>query len=418
MNTFLLISFIFFLLIFSYRNPAATLILLTLYVYIIELILIKVNITGYRFALKYVCYFLMILGSFRYSSVTFRKILSDKSIQSMLLLTMSMTFYNLFFIAQMHHKQITEFQTSAFLFTFIPFFIIALVFNKKDKLDKFVNYIIIGGLIFYVLLYLNIDFSKLVIGDRTSIYQAAKLDSINLSRIAASILIVSYLKITDWRGSKKWFSIAAIIAATVSLYAILLTAQRGTIIGIAAAVLFLIYKSKAMYKIKLIGTSILIILVFILLVGPVDIDEFGIVKRFTDLEKFKEYNRYDDYFKSFRIFKGNSFLIGTGSLGYFFHTGREYPHNFILECMVEYGILGLIAALMLIINGLISMKKLTKIWHSDVNITAISCLWLMMLISVMVSGNIISNYLFFIYSALLTSSVISQERMGFKAISK
>lgn len=351
----------------------------------------------------------MIIGNYRYSLFVFKKKLSNKSIQSMLFLAMSMVFYNLLFTAPIHSEQISKFQTGAFLYTFIPFFIVVLVFNSKDKIDKFVDYVIICGLIFYILLYLNIDFSKLVFDDRASIFPAAKFDSINLSRIAASILIVSYLKITDWRRSSKWYTAAAITTAAISLYVVLLSAQRGTIIGIAAAVLFLIYRSHVIYKLKIIGVIILVIVVLILAIGPIDLNQFGLLGRFAELEKYKEYNRYADYPKAFKIFKANYFVFGTGSLGYFFNTGREYPHNFILECMVEYGIIGLISAFMLIRSSLKNVKKLIEKWHSDVNFAAISCLWLIMLVSVMVSGSIISNYLFFIYSALLTSSVINQE---------
>jgi O-antigen ligase len=134
----------------------------------------------------------------------------------------------------------------------------------------------------------------------------------------------------------------------------------------------------------------------------IDLTQFEVFHRLHHLKYFREYERYADYEKVWKIFEENWYFFGEGSWGYRFLTGRDYPHNIILECISDYGLIGFISILSIITYGVYHSLKILKN-NDDVIGKIIVATWLVLLSSVLVSGNINSNAIFFIYTSVLIS---------------
>ena len=127
----------------------------------------------------------------------------------------------------------------------------------------------------------------------------------------------------------------------------------------------------------------------------------GISERFYQFKDVKSLDRVFYYISSWEIFSNNKFFYPEGSLGFFYITTWDYPHNVILEAMVEYGLIGLIlCALIYIIGGIYSVLIL-KSKCSDVTYKIVAMIWISLGVSALVSANILGNRLFFIFSGLL-----------------
>ena len=193
-----------------------------------------------------------------------------------------------------------------------------------------------------------------------------------------------------------------IIILICSVFILLLASQRGTIIGVAVAVLMalgivLIRQGKI---IPFIGSIILISGLITLLIFN---NNFEIMGRFQQLENYREFERFADYGIAWKSFVENNYITGLGSMGYSVYTGgqRPYPHSLILELMSEYGIIGLLyAVLVIILGGIISFRILIKSTKIS-PIMSVPLIWIALLFSVLVSGNLLYNAPFIFITGIL-----------------
>ena len=90
-------------------------------------------------------------------------------------------------------------------------------------------------------------------------------------------------------------------------------------------------------------------------------------------------------------------------MGYSAYTGgfRQYPHSMLLELISEYGIIGLIFAISIIIYGIyMCYKILTRSNCANIEMS-VPVLWIALLFSVLVSGNLLYNASFFLATGVL-----------------
>jgi hypothetical protein len=282
----------------------------------------------------------------------------------------------------------------------IPFLVTLLILDNKKKLNKTPTAIVLIGLFYFLMFYLFIDYNQIEIGDRTT-FERVGFNSIATSRIGGLIFISSYLLLL--KKQKAYFKYILGIAIILSGFLVLVSSQRGTIIGILFALaLFSFFNPDKKHRYIFYVASLLLVSIFLL--NIIKIEKFGILDRFYELKEYESFQRYSDYFVSWNLFK-NNFAFGVGPNGYFITTGRVYPHNIILELISEYGVFGLASCLLILVPGLNSTIKLIKNKQTDYQIKILASLWNLMLISVLVSGNIISNSLFWILSAILIVSL-------------
>ncbi|RLJ90661.1 O-antigen ligase family protein [Planococcus citreus] len=104
---------------------------------------------------------------------------------------------------------------------------------------------------------------------------------------------------------------------------------------------------------------------------------------------------------------------GTGSFGYLYNgtNQNDYPHNIVLELLVENGLIGLILFIFLITQVLYFLIKVKSQKLYSPLLTACVFFLVYFFINAMVSGDINSNRMFFAsISILLTSCILMLDR--------
>ena len=289
------------------------------------------------------------------------------------------------------------FERNTFIYIFIPFFLIQFFLNNEKMLIEFVHSIPFWGILFVFMFIIFFNLKQLDFQDRISFFEITGFDTITSSRLFGVSLIVSYMLLL--KSSK--MNLFLLISFLVNLLFILIVGQRGTLIGVFLGLVF--FTSLSLNRNNFIKLLIFFLLIVVLLyLKVIDLSKFEVFNRFYDLKNFRDYKRFADYPTAWQIFKNNSFWGGEGSWGYKFSTGRVYPHSIILESMTDYGLLGLLAVLSIIIIGLFYSVQLLKNEKILFEFKIVANIWIMLLCSVLVSGNIVYNYIFFVFSAILS----------------
>lgn len=401
-------AFLFlFLLIFLtgylvYRErTGAILCLLTLFPELVGIILNKAGWMGLNMAIKYALFACVLWLSRKLINTDWKNLWRNPLSVLLYVLIAVMIWHNEVHIGgAILNPEIATFQLNVILRILIPYVILMLSADREDILDDYCRSIPWWGLFLFVAFMLLMGFSSINMSDRMTIIKETGMDSISLSRFAAATLLGSL--ICFMRPAERILKISYLVILVLAAFMLLLASQRGTIIGCAAAAVLalgfiLIRRDRTK---EFIGISVAIAaIVWILLTSF----NFEIMNRFQDLERFQQSERYADYGKAWRAFKENGFFTGLGSMGYmeYTHGFRQYPHNMALELMSEYGIVGLIYALVNIIyGGWMSYKILIRAKETNVEM-AIPIIWCALLASVMVSGSFVTNAIFYLMSGML-----------------
>lgn len=295
---------------------------------------------------------------------------------------------------EFHTKEMVNNETSILTNIIIPYLLVPYFINSKREVLSFTNANILWCLFLIFEFVYVFGFNQKLFSDRVLFETISDglLNAITLSRFAALFLIFVLLKIfSDWDRPSLPVSICLFAIATITL---LVCGQRGTIIGVIMGLLLLLYQPKWRQRI-LYFIPILLLLLLI-----TSIFKFGVFERFEEFENITHFSRYKDFAKVYAIFDKNDFLWGLGSMGYYWETGRSYPHNIILEHISSYGLLGLICIGMIIYYGFKMSIHIVK--HSD-NYRAhfYACSWVMLLFSALVSSGISQHRILYLFSGIL-----------------
>jgi hypothetical protein len=367
---------------------------------IISLLLYKLSIQGLNLTIIYFLNTILIVKLLLQKKFSFT---IDASTFFVLILYISIFITNLSAANawdKQHVNEVNTFQFQLLVNEIIPF-IILLVFLNKKSISEIARSIPFYGILLLSLFFLILNWSQLVMTDRMSIASATGINfnSLDLSRYSAIILLCSFVQLMD-DGLKRWRKIILFMFVALSSFCLLMAAQRASIIGV---VLALMIYSIFTYDKKHIKNILFIIVVFLVGILLYYFNIFNIRSRFEELASFKDFERYYDYSNAWGIFKSNNYMEGVGSHGYEYITGRCYPHNFVLECMVEYGIMGLISSVLILFSSFSLSIKLIKNKRLPSAIKSIPVAWIALFISALFSSNILGNFLFIFFIALMSS---------------
>jgi hypothetical protein len=365
------------------------------YTPLLPTLLKQIGIEGGSLLTRYLFLILILVIIKRNWNFSITLIKTNTIIYALILLIITMIVFN-FLSANKLDPIVLEFQFYSFVYCFIPFFLIIFLLNSPKFLIDFVNSIPYWGILFISVFILFFDFQSIDYGDRFTFVKVTGFDTIASSRIFAISFIASLMLIIK----KKKLNIYLLISAILSLLFLLIAGQRGTLIGVVLGFSIFGYfnLSKKNLPTMFISISTLFLLFYFRII---DLSSFQVFERLYELENYKEFDRFQDYFTTWEIFKNNSFWAGEGSYGYYFLTERDYPHNILLESASDYGLLGLISMIIIISKGLYYSLFLLRGKHIVYEFKIISIIWIMLLTSVLVSGNFVSNGIFFIFSGIL-----------------
>ena len=408
MSYLLLILLLLCLLFFAYKRKVGAFVCFTLFFFRVASTLLFTSsqyLYGFNSVLLGLSYIIVLLWQFNYFNwQDLRSFYMNPVVLSVIALSVIMIVHNdisPFFHS--HHAEIVASQTSFFVNVFFPFILLPFFVPDDFTREKTVDSIPFWGLFYLVTLLVSFGFSSSVLNNRLLLEESTEglISSIPLSRYMAIVATVCFIRSLSYKLSENSSRIGFICLALLFGLAMIIAGQRGTLIGFCLALFSLFlraeYRSHAIAIIFISGFALLVVLSFF------DIFQFQIFQRFAQFENIESFNRYYDYPRTWEIFSDNDFLWGLGTKGYLFQTGRAFPHNIILEHISDYGLLGLICILVLLAYCSKYAIKLIKYsnCYSDL---AISCCWITICFSAMVSSSLIGHRLFYLLSGLLVFS--------------
>lgn len=281
-----------------------------------------------------------------------------------------------------------------------PFLLLPLMVPDRYTRHEMIHAIPFWGIIYLVVFLLSFNISTFVISDRAQLSEntGGITGSISLSRILAITIIATFIKLIATESSQKNKQTIYIILSLLFCLLLLIAGQRGTLIGLGIALSALLLRKE--WKHHTFTIAALVTIGMLIAITFIDFSQFEIFQRFSEFQNIESFQRYHDYGKVWGIFQSNDFLWGLGSNGYFFRTGRPYPHNIILEHISDYGLMGLLCITVLLM--FCCRYTIILIRHSG-NATdlSIACCWIVLCFSAMVSSNMLTHFLFYCFSGLL-----------------
>lgn len=292
------------------------------------------------------------------------------------------------------------------IYNFIPMSLFLVLFRKNESFERIPIQVAILSLITAFIIIGYGDISNLVIGDRLTLYESVGIESIGLSRLAVFVFVVSFFSLINTKGLRT--KLPFILSLMLSIYVMLLSAQRGPIVGLGVGMLFwVVFKSGLKTKLRSLVALVIVVMVTL----TFNIDQFGVTDRFDDLRNYETYARYDDFPRTHALFL-ESPILGHGVKGYFEKTGRVYPHNIFLEVIAEYGVVGL--AILMIMLGEI-FKWIMSILYSTRSESykmALAMAWIALFVSSQFSSDLSGNHIFYSVSGLVCSVMIAEKEKG------
>lgn len=370
---------------------------------LLSLLLYNLGVTGVKL-LFWAGLNMLVLGKyFLEDTLSFR---TDMLVKAVCILFVAIFLYNYFLRdtwVNLRISDVNNFQLSLFTRVISPFLMTVATVNSRKRLYQLIEAIPLWGIVFLLIVVMTVDYKAVDLSDRMTITEESdgKISTIALSRYAAMIFIAAFIILME--GRKRIFreKLLFAFALVLSSLFVFLSGQRGTIVGLILGISLYFYCTLNKENIKrlLLYGTLFFLAVFIVF----EFNLFSLADRFTDLKNFRDYERFNDYRVSWNIFKNNNYLWGEGSRGYYFLTGRTYPHNMVLEYMVEYGLAGLVLALVIVIGGGIYSVRIFRNILVPRIYKAIPIIWITLCFSMLISSNITGGYLFFTFTALLAN---------------
>ena len=148
------------------------------------------------------------------------------------------------------------------------------------------------------------------------------------------------------------------------------------------------------------------IIIFYLASNLIDFGQFSLFNRFRSLQSTSYYvgSRYWIWYQALQMFIAEPFVaLGPGGFNGIY---GNYPHNFILELVIDYGIISLIVLPLLVVYGFIKSLQIFRNNHINKSIKIVPLLWLYYFFNTMISGDIPINQLWFLLSFLLVVIIV------------
>ena len=292
---------------------------------------------------------------------------------------------------------------SSFFFPGTILFLMTLYFLNDIKVYKeLVSGIIIFSLLTFLFLYLFKGFASIATVDRLEISESIGMGPIAQGRMAGMVGLISLIYLNKSKGRKLFIIHSAIFV--VSFLWLSLTGTRGAFVALILTFLFFLLLKQN--NVKTIFRAIVFFLLLIPALMYIGVEEFTLFQRLTefssqqDIESMERYNRYLIFFN----LPPENFVLGLGPGGWGKHIRHElysYPHNIVLESIIEYGIVGVIFVFTTLILGIRLVVKIVRNKFSNLYFVILSLCWLYYLINTMVSGSFLRNINFFTLTAVL-----------------
>ena len=401
MGTLFLFSILFFLIISSYRWPGFVVSYLFFFQILNNLIFEEAGLPGFKYSTFILLVPILFIRLYSKNRIVNFKRLVFKNIIPLTYLTLAfyIIFHGFLINTAYEHHYIKQ-----FLFPGSILFLLALYFfNDKRIYPQIVSGILIFSFTTLVCLYFFRGITSMIDINRLSIGEEIGMGPIVQGRIAGLLGLTSFGLILH---SKKIYSIFlyAILFAS-SLVWLSLTGSRGPALALIISLFGVSYSNKQILK-NLLKISLLVLAIGIIFVkfGGVELVLFDRINELNSTDSIESMARYKRFITFFSM-PVDTFVFGLGPGGWGKHVALadyKFPHNIIVEAVVEHGIVGLIFILVVIIKGSRILLKHIHKNYSDLSTKIIVFCWFFYLVNCQVSGSFIQgNTTFFTLTAVM-----------------
>lgn len=293
---------------------------------------------------------------------------------------------------------------SRFFFPGTIFFILSLYFFKSQKIFKEV---IIGLIIFSTLtllfIYLFKGFSYISTFERGEIAENIGIGPIAQGRMAGLMGLTSLILFFNLKSRLQKYLLFGIFI--LSMIWLTMTGTRGAFISLLITIFIFFVFNKNTKKLFVRFLLLIPILVaFIIYSGMLNSTIFYRLSLLTENGGIESMERYERYIIFLNIpFEKLVFGYGPGGWGKYVNNELySFPHNIILESIIEYGLVGLIFIFSVLISGTYTTFMVIRKKGVNIYLIIICLCWVYYALATMVSGSFIKgNINFFTLTAVL-----------------
>lgn len=222
--------------------------------------------------------------------------------------------------------------------------------------------------------------------------------------VLASLFLLSYQK------DKKYMVILIIPFIALALSYMFFSGSKGPLLALIFCLFFnyVILNNFSVKKLLIVSVIVFFTISLPSLISSSNLNDF-FIQRFINYEGSLE-GRNERYLFVINKFNENSvndltrLLLGNGSGNFSFAFDgadiRSYPHNIFLEVIYEYGIIGLVFLLNVVISPFVKCVVYSISFKNKI-LKILLVFWVYTLITSMVSSDLAGNFLLFGFSILL-----------------
>lgn len=269
----------------------------------------------------------------------------------------------------------------------IPIILICLlsIVPNEESYENILYGIVIYGIVFLLVVLLVTGLGEIGISERATFREDFRVSPLHAAKISGIIIIASTIIILN--TNKLTVNILCSFAVLLSILIMTISASR-------AALIFLIITMITYFIIRprRLGKKLLMLVSFygILFLGFIIVKtyELPLLYRLQALENYESMLRFlrieiaSDMIENFEMG-----FAGLGPSGFGYHTGLGYPHNYIIESIIDYGVIGFISVCLLLGYGSYYSYQLLRSKVSY-KIAYIAPVFIYLLLGTLTSGHI------------------------------
>lgn len=389
------------------RNPAILAFLILIQeVYLLPFTNLGIQIVGHVYYSFFVLLYVVFVAKLKIN-LTRVSWLSVNPINIAFGLVMVGVFFHLMIVglpSSESHNLINRLLTQVF-----PVILVIIFFVDQKDLIKWIPIgVIVYGLALYLILFTTTDIFNITSYARRNVRDDIGLSPIALSRFSGLLIISTVIMmLDDYYKKYRYLFIPILFIGVVFL---VLGMSRGPLIAIMVSLLFyiifqpvnIVAKARNLFYLFIPIILFFGILIFVFNFGAAEV----YISRIEGLENFEDMRRFRriELALSF-IFNSNNInletlIFGLGPGGFANEFNLGYAHNFFIESVMEYGLLGLISFFILLITGTyISIRIIVS--DGPRMYTVLPLMWVFLFVCFMFSGDLIARRNLYFMSYLL-----------------
>lgn len=383
----------------------------------LPLINMRVNIGSY-FDASFFMIFVLIIGGLKLLNRAVSKSNSRIKIYKIDFLIFALLLYMVFslFISMNISSAIAK--IIKFMVLLVLFYFSREIYMNDKSISRIMDYSIIScaGYIIYLSYFYLIKFQRLYIG--VDVINGSRAGRNSFALVLLIIFSFSFGKLLEIKNKKELYKLLPSFG--VLAVGVLLLQSRGIIVALTIAILFVLIKMKSIKKIKrplFIGLLLITVIIFLV---PSDI-RVQILNRIQSI-----FALFDDTLEtvdgigsinyrralisiSIEAINQNPLIgIGIGSFKVFNVYGYASPHNDYLYFMSEFGIIGLLLYIGILLTFFIMADKNYRINKTSVNLGLLTSMIGIIIYSSFI--NAYDNFLIWTVYAMIYSTYIKQRK--------